>query len=107
VEGTVLRLDGTAAAGRQAFVSCGDLIGAYSEHTDDAGRFAVEAVYTNADTLFRPHPPRDPGGRFLVNCDVTAEVRRDVVVRDSVVVPFAQTRQEVAPVLVELRETNP
>jgi hypothetical protein len=24
-----------------------------------------------------------------------------------VVVPFAQTRQEVAPVLVELRETNP
>jgi hypothetical protein len=67
----------------------------------------VEPVYTNADTLFRPHPPRDPGGRFLVNCAVTAEVRRDVVVRDSVVVPFAQTRQEVAPVLVELRETNP
>ena len=104
VEGRVLRLDGTPAVDRQTFVSCGEVIGSYGEHTDRAGRFAVRPVYSNADTLFHPHPPRGPDGGFLVTCGISAEVRRDVVARDSVVVPFAPTRQSVTAVIVELRE---
>ena len=107
VEGTVLRNDGTPAAGRQAFVSCGDLIGGYGDHTDNAGRFAVNAVYGNEDTLFHPHPPRDANGSFLVDCSISAEVRRDTVLRDAVVVPFAQSRRDIVPVIVELREASP
>jgi hypothetical protein len=104
---TVLQLDGTPAAGRQGFVNCGDVIGSYGDLTNGAGRFLVEPVYSNFDTLFSPHPPRTPDGGFLVTCRVNAEVRRDVFASDSVAVPFAPTRIEVRPIAVELREPGP
>jgi hypothetical protein len=107
VEVTVLRVDGTPAAGRQGFVSCGDVIGAYGAHTNADGRFVVEPVYSNTDTVFSPHPPRGADGGFLVSCAVNAEVRRDVVARDSVVVPFAPTRPGVTSIAIELREPSP
>ena len=107
VEVTVRELDGTPAAGRQGFVSCGDVIGAYGEQTNADGRFVVEPVYSNVDTVFLPHPPRGADGSFLASCAVNAEVRRDVVARDSVVVPFAPTRPGVTPVVIELREPGP
>ena len=107
VEVTVRYLDGTPAIGRQGFVNCGDVIGSYGGQTNAVGRFIVQPVYSNADTVLWPHPPRGPDGGFLVSCAVNAEVRRDVVARDSVVVPFAPTRQEVSPIVVELREPGP
>ena len=100
-------LDGSPAAGRQGFVNCGDVNGVYSGLTNANGRFVVEPVYANADTVFLPHPPRGADGGFLASCAVNAEVRRDVVARDSVVVPFAPTRQGVTPIVVELREPGP
>ena len=104
VEVTARLLDGTPAAGRQGFVNCGDVDGVYSALTNANGRFVVEPVYSNADTVFLPHPPRGADGSFLASCEVNAEVRLDVVARDSVVVPFAPTRQGVTPVVIELRE---
>jgi hypothetical protein len=107
VEVTVRQLDGTSAAGRQGFVSCGDVIGSYGDLTNAAGRFVVEPVYANFDTLFSPHPPRADDGGFLVNCGVYAEVRRDVFAQDSVAVPFAPTRVEIRSIAIELREPSP
>jgi hypothetical protein len=88
-------------------VSCGDVIGAYGNRTDDNGRFVVEPVYANADTLFSPHPPRAADGTFLVSCTINAEVRRDVVARDSMVIPFVPTQVDVTSTLIELREPGP
>lgn len=104
VEVTVQQLDGTPASGRQGFVSCGDIIGAYGARTNADGQFVVEPVYTNGDTVLSPHPPRAGDGSFLVNCAVNAEVRRDVVARDSVIVPFAPTQPEIETIVVELHE---
>jgi hypothetical protein len=107
VEVTVRQLDGTPASERQGFVSCGDVIGAYGGQTNAGGQFVVEPVYSNIDTIWSPHPPRAADGSFLVNCAVNAEVRRDVVARDSVVVPFAPTRPEIQLIAVELQEPGP
>lgn len=107
VEGTLHQFDGTPAVNRQVFVSCGDAIGAYSDHTDGAGRFAVQPVYGSVDTILFPHPPRDAAGNFLVTCAVGGEVRYDVFVRDSAVVPFAPTRAGMTTVHVSLAEPAP
>ncbi len=107
VEVTVRQLDGTPASGRQGFVSCGDVIGSYGDQTNAAGQFVVEPVYSNIDTIWSPHPPRAADGSFLVNCAVNAEVRRDLVARDSVVVPFAPTRPKITSVAIELHEPSP
>jgi hypothetical protein len=105
VEGTLHQLDGTPAVNRQVFVSCGDVIGGYGDHTDGAGRFSVQPVYSNADTILFPHPPRDVAGNFLVHCGVGGELRYNVFVRDSALVPFAPTRAAVSAVQVSLVES--
>jgi hypothetical protein len=105
VDGTLHQLDGTPAVNRQVFVSCGDVIGGYGDHTDGAGRFSVQPVYSNADTILFPHPPRDAAGNFLVRCGVGGELRYNVFVRDSAVVPFAPTRAGVTAVQVSLVES--
>ena len=107
VEGRALRGDGSPLAGKQVYVSCGDVVGALDDITDGEGRFDVRLGYGVADTLLYPFPPRNPDGSFEVICSASLRLPGDVVLRqDGFGVRFMPNREDVVPTTVELRETS-
>jgi hypothetical protein len=107
VEIIVLHADATPVVGRQAFLSCGDVVGGYGELTDRQGRFVVSPVYSVADSILYPFPPRAPDGSFQVQCGASAEIRPNIIVRETFPLRFSPTRDAVTPSLIELREQAP
>jgi len=106
VEGRALRSDGSPLAGKQVYVSCGDIVGASDDTTDHEGRFNVRLGYGVADTLLYPLPPRNPDGLFEVTCNASLRLPGDVVLRqDGFGVRFMPTREAVVPTVVELRQS--
>jgi hypothetical protein len=106
VEGTVLYADASPAPLVQVSVIC-QPPGLNSNYTDQQGRYSVSLVYTSGDTINDPLPPRAPDGSFELPCEASAEVRPQVVARDSVAVRFSPSWSAVTPSVVELREPAP
>jgi hypothetical protein len=105
VWGQVLRSDGSPAAGKQTYVSCGDVVGSWDARTDADGRFEVRPVYAVMDTLLYPFPPREPNGSFDLSCQAGLLLAQDLVIRKNpLVVRFTPTREAVVTTTVELRE---
>ena len=108
VQGQALRNDGSPIADKQAYVGCGDAVGAYDDRTDHQGHFEMRPVYAVDDTLLYPFPPRHADGSFDVSCQAHLQVAHDLVIRkDSLMVRFAPTREAVVPTTTELREREP
>lgn len=103
VEGTVLYADASPAALVQVSVICRPP-GLNSNYTDQQGRYSVSLVYASGDTINDPLPPRAPDGSFELPCEVSSEVRPQVVARDSVAVRFSPSWSAVTPSVVDLRE---
>ena len=105
VNGRALRNDGSPVVGKQASVSCGNLVGPFSDGTDAAGNFVVRPVYAVEDTLSDPFPPREADGSFTVSCQAHLLLFPDVLLlNDQLPVRFAATPSSVVPTVVELRE---
>jgi hypothetical protein len=104
VEGSALSLDGSPISGRDAYVGCGDAVGAYSDRTDNEGGFRVNLIYAVFDTLRHPFPPREPDGGFILKCVASLALRSGAILVDSLSVHFAPSRTDVVPSNVELRE---
>jgi hypothetical protein len=108
VRGQALWSDGSPIAGKQAYVGCGDAVGAYNDRTDDQGRFEVRPVYAVADTVLYPFPPRNADGSFDLSCQANLQVAHDLILRrDPLLVRFAPTLESVTPTTTELREGVP
>jgi hypothetical protein len=108
VRGQALWSDGSPIVGKQAYVGCGDAVGAYNDTTDDQGRFEVRPVYAVADTVLDPFPPRNVDGSFDLSCQANLQVAHDLILRqDPLVVRFAPTLETVMPTTTELREGAP
>ena len=108
VNGRALRSDGSPIVGKQAYVSCGDAVGAYNDGTDAAGNFEVHLVYAVHDTVLDPYPPRAADGSFTLSCHALLELASNNLLSVSpLVVPFAPTAVAVVPIMVELREGAP
>jgi hypothetical protein len=106
VTGRALRSDWSPLAGKQVYVSCGDVIGGLDDITDAEGRFDVRLGYGVADTVLYPFPPRNLDGSFEVSCNASLRLPGDVVLRqDAFVVRFMPKREAVVPTVVELRES--
>jgi len=97
VEGTVVNAEGSLLSGKQVYVSCGSVVGAYDQRTNARGEFRIVLTYGSPEGP----PPRDGDGMFRLTCRVFAVGLTAV---DTVVVPFAPTRDAVNPVAVALRE---
>jgi len=96
VQGQVLTARGVAIAGEQVYVSC-PRVGGYDQRTKPDGTFHITVVYGS----FEGPPALDADGMFRLPCSVVA---MSLKVRDTAVVPFAQTLDAVLPVTVTLRE---
>jgi hypothetical protein len=108
VEGQALRSDGSPIAGKQAYVGCGDPVGAYDDRTDEQGHFEVRPIYGVYDTLLHPFPPRHADGSFDLSCQANLQIAHDQILRkDPLVVRFAPTPEAVVPTTMELREGEP
>jgi hypothetical protein len=107
VEGTVLYADASPAVLVETIVDCQSEVGRSSNFTDQQGRYQVSLVYTSTDTVSVPLPPRAPDGSFQLPCEASAELRPQVVVRESVDVRFSTTWSTVTPAVVDLREPAP
>ena len=108
VQGQALRSDGSPIAGKQAYVGCGDPVGAYNDRTDAQGHFEVRPLYGVHDTLSYPLPARHADGSFDVSCQANLQLASDQIIRkDPLVVRFAPTPQAVVPTTMELREGEP
>jgi hypothetical protein len=108
VTGRVLRSDGSAVVGKPAYVACGDVVGAYSDTTDDTGHFDVRLNYAVFDTLLYPFPPRATDGRFDLECTGSVSLSSTVrIVVNPLVVNFAPSREAVVPTETEWREGAP
>jgi hypothetical protein len=90
VQGDAADAAGAPIPGKDAWVACGDVVGAYSDQTDTQGRFQVGLVYAVFDTMLYPFPPRDPDGSFQVDCSVSLRVSAELLLlREHVPVRFA------------------
>jgi hypothetical protein len=108
VRGQALWSDGSPIAGKQAYVGCGDVVGAYDDTTDDQGRFEVRPIYAVADTMLYPFPPRNTDGSFDLSCQANLQVAHDLILRrDPLVVRFAPTIETIMATTTELREGAP
>ena len=88
-----------------AYVSCGDVVGAYSDRTDGEGRFQVGLQYSVFDTLLNPFPPREPDGSFFLNCRVSLVLSsQQTLAVDPLPVRFSPNGLPVVPTEVELRQ---
>jgi hypothetical protein len=108
VQGHAFLGDGKPIVGKQAYVGCGDVVGAYDDITDSRGYFDVRPVYAVDDTVLYPFPPRHPDGSFDLRCQANLQLDSDRVLRkDPLLVRFAPTRETVVPTMTELREGQP
>ena len=108
INGRALRSDGSPVVGKQAYVSCGDVVGAYNDGTDAAGNFEVRPVYAVMDTLLYPYPPRAADGSFTLSCRAHLQLASDnLLVQDPLEVRFAPSAADIVPTVVELREPAP
>jgi hypothetical protein len=105
ITGRVLRSDGTAVAGKPAYVACGDAVGAYSDVTDGGGHFDLHLRYAVFDTLLYPFPPRAVNGSFDLDCAGSLSVNSSVlIVKNPLVVNFAPSLAAVVATETEWRE---
>ena len=108
VNGRALRSDGSPIVGKQAYVGCGDVVGAYNDGTDPAGNFEVRLLYSVHDTLLYPYPPRAADGSFTISCQANLQLTSNNLLSVSpLLVRFAPTAAGVVPNVVELREGGP
>jgi hypothetical protein len=99
VEGTVVDSEGSPLSGKQVYVSCGSVVGAYDQRTNARGAFRIALTY---GSLEGP-PPLDGDGMFRLTCRVFAV---GLTPTGTVTVPFAPTRDAVIPVSVVLQESR-
>ena len=99
VEGTLLSATGSVMSGRQVYVSCGPVVGAYDQRTNTRGAFRIALSY---GSLEGP-PPLDADGMFRLSCRVFAV---GLPANDIVTVPFAPKPEAVIPISVLLQESH-
>jgi hypothetical protein len=108
VRGRALHQDGSPIVNKQAYVSCGPVVGAYDDITNEQGQFVAPLVYAVADTVLYRFPPRNTDGSFEVTCGVSLRLADDNVLReDSLAVRFGPTPEAMVPTTVELQESAP